>query len=117
MEACSLKNSLKIFVDTFHKYSNISGNKDALNRREMKTLLNKEMPHFIKNSKDLKNVSHLFEELDTNQDADVDFKEFAVMIARVVMETHEKMHENAPPGQGHSHGPGLEGPVKGKCGQ
>ncbi|XP_020847685.1 protein S100-A12 [Phascolarctos cinereus] len=108
METCSLKSSLKIFVDVFHKYSKISGNLDALNRREMKQLLNKEMPHFIKNSKDLKDVQSLFEELDTNLDSDIDFKEFAVMIARVVMETHEKMHENAPPGK--HHGPGLEGP-------
>ncbi|XP_068934251.1 protein S100-A9 [Petaurus breviceps papuanus] len=118
MEQCSLKNSLKNFVDTFHKYSRQSGHPDTLDYKEMKQLLNKELPHFMKNSKDLKDVKNLMVELDTSQDKAVDFNEFAVMIARVIMETHEKMHEDSPLKYGHHHGPGLEGPQgQGRCGK
>ncbi|XP_043856086.1 protein S100-A9 [Dromiciops gliroides] len=114
MENCSMQNALKIIVDTFHHYSARVGNPDALNKREMRQLLNKEMPHFVKNAKDLQDVPNLFRELDTNQDEDIDFKEFAVMVARLTMATHEKMHENACDKDHHSHGPGLEGPPKGQ---
>ncbi|KAM9004793.1 protein S100-A12 [Sarcophilus harrisii] len=109
MESCTLKDCLKIIIDTFHQYSGQGGDPDALNKKEMKQLLTKEMPHFIKNSKDLQCVPHLFQELDTNQDHDINFKEYAVMIARLAMASHEKMHENAPDKDHHSHGPGLEG--------
>ncbi|XP_072503095.1 protein S100-A9-like [Notamacropus eugenii] len=114
MEKCTLKNALKTFVDTFHQYSQKSGHPDALERKEMKQLLTKEMAHFIKNSKELRDFPNLMVELDTNVDQLIDFKEFAVMIARVVMETHEKMHECNPLIKGHHHGPGLES--KGECG-
>ncbi|XP_074079577.1 protein S100-A12-like [Macrotis lagotis] len=121
MENCTMKIALQNFVDIFHQYSVRGGNPDALNKREMKQLLNKELVHFIKNSKDLQCVPNLFKELDTNQDEDLNFKEFVVMIARLTMATHEKMHENAPDKDHHSHGPGLEGPTKGQghshCGQ
>ncbi|XP_036613608.1 protein S100-A9-like [Trichosurus vulpecula] len=113
-QQCTLKNALQTFVDTFHKYSVKYEDRDALNCKEMKQLLNKEMPNFIKNSKELKDIPNLMIELDTNLDKELSFNEFSVMLARVILESHEKMHEDNPLTKGHHHGPGLEGGPKQK---
>ncbi|XP_001372115.3 protein S100-A9 [Monodelphis domestica] len=116
MENCTMEKALDIIVNTFHHYSTRVGNPDTLVKGEMKQLITKELPNFIKNAKDLQDVKHLMQELDTNQNGQVDFKEFSMMMARLTMATHEKMHENAPDKDHHSHGPGLEGKGGSSCG-
>lgn len=48
------------------------------------------------------------EDLDTNQDKQLSFEEFTMLVAKLVHASHEKMHEgNHPRGNDHSHGSGF----------
>lgn len=48
------------------------------------------------------------EDLDTNQDKQLSFEEFTMLVAKLVHASHEKMHEgNHPRGNEHSHGSGF----------
>ncbi|XP_044529973.1 protein S100-A9 [Gracilinanus agilis] len=116
MEKCTMEKALDIMVNTFHQYSGQVGDPDTLTRGEMKQLINKEMPNFLKNAKDLQNSKHIMQELDTDQNGQVNFNEFSVLMARLIMATHERMHETAPDKEHHSHGPGLEGKGGSSCG-
>lgn len=71
-------------------------------------------PNLQKQKRDEAAINHILEELDTNGDTELTFEEFSVLIARLTVASHEEMHKTAPPGKGHSHGPGF-GESRGTC--
>lgn len=71
-------------------------------------------PNPQKQKRDEAAINHILEELDTNEDRELSFEEFSVLIARLTVASHEEMHKTAPPGTGHSHGPGF-GESRGTC--
>uniref|UniRef100_F6T046 Protein S100-A9 n=1 Tax=Equus caballus TaxID=9796 RepID=F6T046_HORSE len=83
------------------------GHPDTLNRKEFKQLVQKELANFLKSKKkDEKAINHIMEDLDTNEDKQLSFEEFIILVARLTHASHEKMHEHDQ-GHGHCHGPGL----------
>ncbi|KAM5162508.1 protein S100-A9-like [Callospermophilus lateralis] len=105
-----MERSIETVIDTFHQYSVRSGDPDTLNQKEFKQLAQKELQNFLKReNKDEKVINHILEDLDTNQDKQLSFEEFIMLIAKLTHASHEEMHKNAPSTEGHSHGPGLGG--------
>ncbi|XP_067871878.1 protein S100-A1-like [Heterodontus francisci] len=75
LESCMIQ-----MIDVFHKYSGTEGDKYTLNGNELKTLLNTELSGFVKNPNDKAAVEKIFKDLDRNNDQEVNFQEFAVMV-------------------------------------
>ncbi|XP_040308857.1 protein S100-A9 isoform X1 [Herpailurus yagouaroundi] len=102
--------SIETIINIFHQYSVRLPHPDKLNHKEMKQLVKKELPNFLKPQKQKKNdnaINKIMEDLDTNGDKELDFEEFSILVGRLTVASHEEMHKNAPEGEGHSHGPGF----------
>lgn len=68
-----------------------------------------------KQNKDEEAINEIMEDLDTNQDKQLSFEEFIMLVARLTVASHEEMHKTAPPGKGHRHGPGFDKGGAGPC--
>ncbi|XP_058922290.1 protein S100-A9 [Kogia breviceps] len=104
-----LESSIETIINIFHQYSIRLQDRDALNKKEFKQLVTKELPNFLKNEKkDDKAINDIMEDLDTDVDGQLDFQEFSVLVGKLTEASHEEMHRTADPGVvGHSHGPGF----------
>ena len=71
--------------------------------------------HLQKQNKDEKLINDIMEDLDTNQDKQLSFEEFIMLVAKLTVASHEEMHKTAPPGDGHRHGPGFGQGGSGPC--
>ncbi|XP_054837016.1 protein S100-A4-like [Eublepharis macularius] len=80
MEA-PLEKALEVMVNTFHKYSGGDGDKYKLNKSEMRELLLQEMPAFVRGKIDEPGFEYLMKKLDSNEDEELDFQEYAVFLA------------------------------------
>uniref|UniRef100_A0A3B4TA17 Protein S100 n=1 Tax=Seriola dumerili TaxID=41447 RepID=A0A3B4TA17_SERDU len=76
-------------IDVFHSYSGKEGDKHKLNKRELKTLLNEKLPgHFVMIGKPTKRHK-IMNDLDENQDGEVDFQEFVVLVTALTVACNE----------------------------
>ncbi|XP_001372143.3 protein S100-P [Monodelphis domestica] len=91
-----LEMAMGMLIDVFDRYSSTEGNKDTLTKAELKTLIEKEFPNFVKNSKDKDAVDKLFKNLDDNGDSQVDFNEFIIFVAALTCACHKICHEKGP---------------------
>ncbi|XP_039074827.1 protein S100-A9 [Hyaena hyaena] len=115
-ELSQLECNIETIINIFHQYSVRLGHPDKLNQRELKQMVKKELPNFLKKQK--KNdhaINKIMEDLDTNGDKELNFEEFSMLVARLTVASHEEMHKNAPEGEGHSHGPGFGEGTQGHC--
>uniref|UniRef100_A0A8C0QE61 Protein S100-A9 n=4 Tax=Canis lupus TaxID=9612 RepID=A0A8C0QE61_CANLF len=111
-----LECSIETIINIFHQYSVRLEHPDKLNQKEMKQLVKKELPNFLKKQKKNDNaINKIMEDLDTNGDKELNFEEFSILVARLTVASHEEMHKNAPEGEGHSHGPGFGEGSQGHC--
>ncbi|XP_073419503.1 protein S100-B-like [Dendrobates tinctorius] len=83
---CSMVNIIRIF----HSFSN---NHCKLKRKNLKELINKQMSTFVKQVQDTDTLEVIFRDLDSNQDREIDFSEFAALIAMVTSACHTSFHE------------------------
>uniref|UniRef100_A0A8D2B8Z7 Protein S100 n=1 Tax=Sciurus vulgaris TaxID=55149 RepID=A0A8D2B8Z7_SCIVU len=83
-----LENAMNSFINVFHKYSLEKGNYHALYRDDLKKLLTKECPHYMKK----KSADTWFKELDINSDNAVNFEEFLALVIKVGVAAHEDSH-------------------------
>ncbi|XP_053448841.1 protein S100-A9 [Nycticebus coucang] len=105
-----LERNIETIINTFHHYSVRQKPPDSLNQKEFKQLVKKELLNFLKKEeKNDKVINHIMEDLDTNEDKQLSFEEFIILMARLTEASHEEMHKNAPDEPGHHHGPGLGG--------
>ncbi|XP_059943803.1 protein S100-A9 [Mesoplodon densirostris] len=103
-----LESSIETIINIFHQYSIRLQPPDTLNKKEFKQLVKKELPNFLKKEKkDDKAINEIMEDLDTDVDKEINFKEFSVLVGKLTEASHEEMHKTAPPGEGHRHGPGF----------
>uniref|UniRef100_G3U8X1 Protein S100 n=1 Tax=Loxodonta africana TaxID=9785 RepID=G3U8X1_LOXAF len=103
-----LERDIETIINVFHQYSVRLEHRDALNQKEFKQLVQKELANFLKREK--KNdavINDIMEDLDTNEDKELSFEEYIVLVAKLTEASHEKMHEGHPRGHRHSHGEGL----------
>ncbi|XP_043828710.1 protein S100-P [Dromiciops gliroides] len=88
-----LETAMGMLIDVFDRYSGTEGNKETLTKGELKTLMEKEFPNFVKNGKNNEVVEKLFKNLDDNGDSEVDFNEFIVFVAALTSACHKYCHQ------------------------
>uniref|UniRef100_A0A4X2LTZ6 Protein S100-P n=2 Tax=Vombatus ursinus TaxID=29139 RepID=A0A4X2LTZ6_VOMUR len=91
-----LETAMGMLIDVFDRYAGTDGNKETLTKGELKTLMEKEFPNFVKNGKNNEVVDKLFADLDNNGDSQVDFNEFVVFVAALTSACHKYCHQKGP---------------------
>ncbi|NXG04555.1 S100P protein, partial [Sakesphorus luctuosus] len=90
-----LETAMAMTIAVFDKYAKSDGNRRTLSKAELKTLLEKEFPNFLKSGKDKDAIDRIFKDLDENGDSQVDFKEFVIFVAALTCCCHKYFEQNA----------------------
>ncbi|XP_004693688.1 PREDICTED: protein S100-A1 [Condylura cristata] len=80
-----LETAMETLINVFHTYSGKEGDKYKLSKKEFKELLQAEFAGFLDSQKDSETVDKLMKELDENEDGEVDFQEYVVLIAALTV--------------------------------
>ncbi|XP_075886233.1 protein S100-A1 [Nelusetta ayraudi] len=84
-----LQEAMEGLISVFHSYSANEGDKYKLSKAELKTLLQGELACLLAASKDPMVVDKIMKDLDENQDGQVDFQEFVVLVAALTVACNE----------------------------
>ncbi|XP_020666411.1 protein S100-A12 [Pogona vitticeps] len=96
LEAC-----IETQINVFHQYSVRHGHFDTLSAKELEQLIQKQLPNFLKDSKNPKAIEKLFKELDQDKDKQISFGEYAAFLSRVAIASHEHIHQEGDDGHAH----------------
>ncbi|XP_026140958.1 protein S100-A1-like [Carassius auratus] len=95
--ASTLENAMQLMIQTFHKYSGNEGDKYTLSRQELKEMLSQELGNYLGSAQDKDAVDKVMGDLDSNNDGEVDFTEFVILVGALTvacndffLEYHEK---------------------------
>ncbi|CAM4700093.1 unnamed protein product [Leuciscus chuanchicus] len=95
--ASTLESAMQLMIQTFHKYSGNEGDKYTLSRQELKEMLTQELGNYLGNAQDKDAVDKVMGDLDSNNDGEVDFTEFVILVGALTvacndffLEYHEK---------------------------
>ncbi|XP_063067479.1 protein S100-Z [Engraulis encrasicolus] len=88
-----LEAAMDSLITVFHNYSGSEGDKNKLNKGELKELLNSELTDFLRSQKDPLLVEKIMSDLDSNQDNEVDFNEFVVLVAALTVACNDFFQE------------------------
>ncbi|MBN3284475.1 S100Z protein, partial [Polyodon spathula] len=80
-----LESAMDTLIAVFHNYSGKEGDQFKLNKGELKQLLSSELSDFLSSQKDPKLVDKIMKDLDSNQDNEVDFNEYVVLVAALTV--------------------------------
>ncbi|XP_019948331.2 S100 calcium binding protein T [Paralichthys olivaceus] len=83
--ASTLENAMQLMIQTFHKYSGNEGDKYTLSRTELKEMLNSELGNYLGNAQDKEAVDKVMGDLDSNNDGEVDFTEFIILVGALTV--------------------------------
>ncbi|CAG5886112.1 unnamed protein product [Menidia menidia] len=82
----NLESAMQMLIKTFHKYSGKEGDKYTLSRGELKELLLEELGSYLgQGSKDNEAVEKVMNDLDANNDGEVDFTEFIILMGALTV--------------------------------
>ncbi|XP_061597772.1 S100 calcium binding protein S isoform X2 [Cololabis saira] len=81
----NLESAMQMLIKTFHKYSGKEGDKYTLSRGELKELLVEELGSYLGSSKDNEAVEKVMNDLDANNDGEVDFTEFIILMGALTV--------------------------------
>ncbi|KAF1381742.1 hypothetical protein PFLUV_G00157160 [Perca fluviatilis] len=81
----NLESAMQMLIKTFHKYSGKEGDKYTLSRGELKELLLEELGTYLGGSKDNEAVEKVMNDLDANNDGEVDFTEFIILMGALTV--------------------------------
>ncbi|KAJ6652710.1 hypothetical protein lerEdw1_011152 [Lerista edwardsae] len=102
MAQTQMEQCMETIINIFHQYSVRVGNFDTLSQGELKQLLEKQFPHWLKaQKKNAKAIEQIFQRLDKNKDKQVDFAEFMGLITEIAIATHEHIHQEGHDGHVH----------------
>ncbi|XP_052586796.1 protein S100-A2 [Peromyscus californicus insignis] len=90
-----LEEAMNVIFDTFYKYSCQEGDKRKLSKGEMKELLQKELPSAVGEKADEEGLKKLMDDLDENSDQEIDFQEYSMFLAAVLM-VREDLFQGSP---------------------
>ncbi|XP_028436639.1 protein S100-A1-like [Chelmon rostratus] len=83
--ASTLENAMQLMIQTFHKYSGNEGDKYTLSRAELKEMLTAELGNYLGNAQDKEAVDKVMGDLDSNNDGEVDFTEFIILVGALTV--------------------------------
>ncbi|KAJ8287932.1 hypothetical protein COCON_G00005910 [Conger conger] len=81
----NLENAMQLMIQTFHKYSGNEGDKYTLSRGELKDMLTQELGNYLGNPQDKDAVDKVMGDLDANNDGEVDFTEFVILVGALTV--------------------------------
>ncbi|XP_008322028.1 protein S100-A1-like [Cynoglossus semilaevis] len=84
-----LNDAMESLIKVFYSYSVKEGDKYKLSNAELRTLLQEELSDFLAASKDPAVVEKIMKDLDENEDGEVDFQEFVVLVAALTVACNE----------------------------
>ncbi|KAM4735674.1 protein S100-A10b [Anableps anableps] len=89
-----LEKSMESLITVFHRYAKEGGNKTTLSKKELKKLIESELPNFLKAQKNPDTVACIIKDLDQNKDDELDFEEFVPFVAglTIACEKHYALH-------------------------
>nr|XP_006629671.1 PREDICTED: protein S100-P [Lepisosteus oculatus] len=85
-----LENAMAMIMQVFDKYASTDGKKQTLTKAELKTMMEKELPAFLKAAKNQDEADKLMKALDHNGDSKVDFNEFVILVAALTCACHNR---------------------------
>ncbi|KAM9723264.1 protein S100-A10b [Menidia menidia] len=94
-----LEKSMESMITVFHRYAKEGGNKNTLNKKELKKLIESELPNFLKGQKNSDTLDRIMKDLDQNKDDELDFEEFVPFVAGLSIAC-EKFHSVVPEKKG-----------------
>ncbi|XP_058503322.1 S100 calcium binding protein T [Solea solea] len=89
----TLENAMQLMIQTFHKYSGDEGDKYTLSRSELKEMLTTELATYLGNAQDKEAVDKIMGDLDSNNDGEVDFTEFIILIGALTVACNDYFQE------------------------
>ncbi|TWW79191.1 S-100 protein alpha chain [Takifugu flavidus] len=84
-KASTLESAMQLMIQTFHKYSGNEGDKYTLSRAELKEMLTTELGSYLGNAQDKEAVDRVMGDLDSNNDGEVDFTEFIILVGALTV--------------------------------
>ncbi|XP_070768084.1 protein S100-A10b [Enoplosus armatus] len=80
-----LESCMESLIKTFHRYADEDGDGKTLSKKELKKLVETELPTFLKTQNNPKTVDCIMKDLDQNKDDKLDFEEFLPLIVGLSM--------------------------------
>ncbi|KAF7235505.1 hypothetical protein EYD10_17669 [Varanus komodoensis] len=103
MAQTQLEKCFETVINIFHQYSVRVGHFDTLTKGELRQLIEKELPTFLKEQKNPQAIEKIFTDLDKNKDKQISFGEFMDLVVKVVIAAHEHIHKEGDDGHAHHH--------------
>ncbi|NXK39844.1 S100Z protein, partial [Piprites chloris] len=88
-----LKDAMDTLIRIFHHYSGKEGDRYKLSKGELKELLTTELTDFLSGQKDPLLVDKIMKDLDSNNDNELDFNEFVVLVAALTVACNDFFEE------------------------
>ncbi|NWX28142.1 S100Z protein, partial [Notiomystis cincta] len=89
----ALEDAMDTLIRIFHHYSGKEGDRNKLNKGELKELLTSELTDFLSGQKDPLLVDKIMNDLDSDKDNEVDFNEFVILIAALTVACNDFFEE------------------------
>ncbi|XP_040188075.1 protein S100-A1-like [Rana temporaria] len=80
-----LVTGMKEVLGVFEEYASKGSNPNALSKKDMKELMQKELGEFVKEQKYATSMNKILKELDENGNGEVNFQEFIILLASVLV--------------------------------
>ncbi|KFW69390.1 Protein S100-Z [Pygoscelis adeliae] len=80
-----LEDAMDTLIKIFHHYSGKEGDRYKLSKGELKELFASKLTNFLSGQKDPLLVDKIMEDLDSNKDNEVDFNEFVILVAALIV--------------------------------
>ncbi|NWX83305.1 S100Z protein, partial [Nothoprocta ornata] len=88
-----LEEAMDTLISIFHQYSGKEGDRYKLNKEELKELLASELTDFLSGQKDPLLIDKIMKDLDSNNDNEVDFNEFVILVAALTVACNDFFEE------------------------
>uniref|UniRef100_A0A3Q1C984 Protein S100 n=1 Tax=Amphiprion ocellaris TaxID=80972 RepID=A0A3Q1C984_AMPOC len=93
----NLESAMQMLIKTFHKYSGKEGDKYTLSRGELKELLLEELGSYL--GVRCAKVCKVMNDLDANNDGEVDFTEFIILMGALTVACNDFFLEKTKRGE------------------
>ncbi|CAN9513606.1 unnamed protein product [Ophioblennius macclurei] len=80
-----LEQSMENIIELFHAYAEKDGDGKTLSKKDLKKLLEAELPSFLKAQKNPDVVDRIMKDLDMNKDEKLDFEEFMPLVVGLAL--------------------------------
>ncbi|XP_027527334.1 protein S100-Z [Neopelma chrysocephalum] len=88
-----LKDAMDTLIKIFHHYSGKEGDRYKLSKGELKELLTSELTDFLSGQKDPLLVDKIMKDLDSDDDNELDFNEFVILVAALTVAFNDFFEE------------------------